>query len=198
MQVYRLVSRGTVEELILDRQVWKQQQAAMALTDDDQERLFDGVRGHSSDELWGFSNLLKTNVERASGHRNGSAWADEEASRVILMDPFGIEITNDGMGDELVNIECGEQAIVSDHGDDVKDDPSPKKRRTPVEKNPKKSKKVCRLDVAPVDPNGRVTLSLKEIASLRAQSGRSEAHTTRTKAEVKSSHQGVAEEPPPS
>ena len=45
--VYRLISTGTVEELIYDRQLYKQQHAAMAVSGTVQTRYFEGTSLHS-------------------------------------------------------------------------------------------------------------------------------------------------------
>lgn len=61
--VYRLVSAGSVEETIYDRQVYKHQLSAIALDGQCSRRYFDGVAGMKGQEgeLWGMANLFRFN-----------------------------------------------------------------------------------------------------------------------------------------
>lgn len=61
--VYRLVSAGTVEEMMYDRQIYKHQMAVVALDGQCTRRYFDGVAGMKGQEgeLWGMANLFKFN-----------------------------------------------------------------------------------------------------------------------------------------
>ena len=61
--VYRLVSAGTVEEMMYDRQIYKHQMAVVALDGQCTRRYFDGVAGMKGQEgeLWGMANLFRFN-----------------------------------------------------------------------------------------------------------------------------------------
>jgi hypothetical protein len=48
---------------MLNRLVWKFQQAEMALTDQAHARVFDGIKGESNDEIWGIANILNNNAK---------------------------------------------------------------------------------------------------------------------------------------
>ncbi|KAK9840685.1 hypothetical protein WJX84_004254 [Apatococcus fuscideae] len=80
--VYRLISTGTVEELIYDRQLYKQQHAAMAVSGTVQTRYFEGVKGDKSKpgELWGLHNLFKLTEEWVNTHDILAAAQDREAN----------------------------------------------------------------------------------------------------------------------
>ncbi|KAK9862888.1 hypothetical protein WJX84_009991 [Apatococcus fuscideae] len=80
--VYRLISTGTVEELIYDRQLYKQQHAAMAVSGAVQTRYFEGVKGdkNKQGELWGLDNLFKLTEQWVSTHDILAAAQDREAN----------------------------------------------------------------------------------------------------------------------
>jgi hypothetical protein len=67
VDVFRLVSSGTIEERVYTRQVSKQQQTeAVVEGEDGGRRLFEGVQGMpgAQGELWGLANLLRQDRER--------------------------------------------------------------------------------------------------------------------------------------
>lgn len=60
VQVFRLVSAGTIEEIVYARQIYKQQQANIGYNASTERRYFKGVQNHSGQkgEIFGLSNLL--------------------------------------------------------------------------------------------------------------------------------------------
>jgi SNF2 family DNA or RNA helicase len=85
VEVYRLVSAGTVEEIVYARQIYKQQQANIGYNASTERRYFKGVQNAKDQkgEIFGLDNLLtfhgddivlrdivnKTNVAEASEGR---------------------------------------------------------------------------------------------------------------------------------
>ncbi|KAK9466812.1 P-loop containing nucleoside triphosphate hydrolase protein [Lipomyces arxii] len=61
VEVYRLVSAGTIEEIVYARQIYKQQQANIGYTASNERRYFDGVMGESDKkgEIFGAKNMFK-------------------------------------------------------------------------------------------------------------------------------------------
>ena len=59
--VHRLIGSGTIEELIYQRQVYKQQQSNVLVERRPEKRYFSGVQDDRSNEgeLWGLINMLK-------------------------------------------------------------------------------------------------------------------------------------------
>ena len=66
--VYRLISAGSVEELMYDRQIYKHQLSAIALDGQCSTRYFEGVAGMKGQEgeLWGLANLFRFNPSDTS------------------------------------------------------------------------------------------------------------------------------------
>jgi len=64
-EVYRLVSVGTIEEMVYNRQVYKQQLASIGLEGSHERRYFAGVAGVKGQEgeIFGLLNLLKHNAK---------------------------------------------------------------------------------------------------------------------------------------
>ncbi|PNS20822.1 DNA repair protein rhp26 [Sphaceloma murrayae] len=60
VEVYRLVSAGTVEEIVYARQVYKQQQANIAYSASEERRYFKGVQGRTDTkgEIFGLQNMF--------------------------------------------------------------------------------------------------------------------------------------------
>ena len=61
VEVFRLVSQGTIEEIIYARQIYKQQQASIGYNASSERRYFQGVqgRGDKKGEIFGLTNLFK-------------------------------------------------------------------------------------------------------------------------------------------
>ena len=57
--MYRLLATGTLEELVYDRQLYKQQQSIIAQHGTRERRYFQGVQGGCNGELFGMVNLLQ-------------------------------------------------------------------------------------------------------------------------------------------
>ncbi|RMX48555.1 hypothetical protein pdam_00019404 [Pocillopora damicornis] len=68
VKVYRLISLGTIEEMMYLRQVYKQQLASMAVGGTNERRYFTGVEGDKDKkgELFGLENLFSYRAEGAS------------------------------------------------------------------------------------------------------------------------------------
>jgi hypothetical protein len=64
VEVYRLISAGTLEELVYSRQIYKQQMGSTMTAGKMERRLFDGIQGDHKNkgELWGIVNLLRLNM----------------------------------------------------------------------------------------------------------------------------------------
>eukprot|EP00873_Tetraselmis_striata_P001539 jgi/Tetstr1/421803/TSEL_012706.t1 len=89
VNVYRLVSLGTLEELVYNRQVYKQQQSDRTVMGADETRYFRGVqpkKGHSSDapgELWGILNMLQLSADRVASQSIQQAAQVAEAEYLV-------------------------------------------------------------------------------------------------------------------
>ena len=61
VEVFRLVSQGTIEEIIYARQIYKQQQASIGYNASSERRYFQGVQGRvdQKGEIFGLTNLFK-------------------------------------------------------------------------------------------------------------------------------------------
>jgi SNF2 family DNA or RNA helicase len=64
-KVYRFITAGTIEEMIYNRQVYKQQMANIGLHGKNERRYFTGVQGQKGQEgeIFGARNLLKLVTE---------------------------------------------------------------------------------------------------------------------------------------
>ncbi|KAK9239584.1 P-loop containing nucleoside triphosphate hydrolase protein [Lipomyces kononenkoae] len=65
VDVYRLVSAGTIEEIVYARQIYKQQQANIGYTASNERRYFDGVMGEAEKkgEIFGSKNMFTFDKE---------------------------------------------------------------------------------------------------------------------------------------
>ncbi len=73
VEVYRLVSLGTIDELKYARQLYKEQLADLVMYNCDEmsinlRRQFKGVQGESNGELFGVLNLLRFSTESFMMH----------------------------------------------------------------------------------------------------------------------------------
>ncbi|CCG84448.1 protein of unknown function [Taphrina deformans PYCC 5710] len=119
VEVYRLISTGTVEEVVYARQVYKQQQANIGYDASEERRYFRGVQGDADQrgELFGVENLLTfhgenhvlkaifDDTEEAESHFDNIRMANidinatqEDIRNVDVKDAFGIE--------SIVKAEC--------------------------------------------------------------------------------------------
>jgi DNA excision repair protein ERCC-6-like 2 len=62
--VFRLISQGTVEEIVYARQIYKQQQANIGYDASNERRYFKGVQGSSHGELFGLQNIFSFDPDR--------------------------------------------------------------------------------------------------------------------------------------
>ncbi len=92
VDVYRLLTSGTLEELVYQRQVYKQQQSNVAVDGVEERRYFEGVQGDKArtGELFGVANVfaevaqgkhvrMRALVERERGAERGSENAENAA-----------------------------------------------------------------------------------------------------------------------
>ncbi|KAI2639984.1 P-loop containing nucleoside triphosphate hydrolase protein [Xylaria nigripes] len=107
VDVYRLISVGTIEEITYARQIYKQQQANIGYNASNERRYFKGVQHQSKGELFGIQNLLtyngdegvlrhivnKTNVAEA---RAGVKMIDIDMDKVILATEEDLPIKKEG------------------------------------------------------------------------------------------------------
>lgn len=119
--VYRLVSAGTVEEMMYDRQIYKHQMAVVALDGQCTRRYFDGVAGMKGQEgeLWGMANLFKFNptdsvmtdkiIKRVTKAEERIAKLDTQLEGIATKDANTLmeldDIDGNGNGDEISNNE---------------------------------------------------------------------------------------------
>ena len=64
VEVFRLISQGTVEEIVYARQIYKQQQANIGYDASNERRYFKGVQGSSHGELFGLENIFSFDPDR--------------------------------------------------------------------------------------------------------------------------------------
>ena len=116
VHVYRFVASNTVEEKIYQRQLYKQSQEGLALKQQDETRLFEGVMGDKAQkgELFGIQNLLQF-----AGSSTAAILSDGRSG----IDADGEEGT-DGMerGEHFVIRKATWTRDMEDDDDDVDDD----------------------------------------------------------------------------
>lgn len=133
--VYRLISRGTIEELMYMRQLYKTylSQAALGGVSCGEDRKFEGVEGESSGELFGIYNLMQ--YEDCSILQRLQAEYSDELQAESSTDALpGFEVLDtEGIGEMLDRAKENKNAllvapseIVEDAGN--LDDPKPKRR----------------------------------------------------------------------
>lgn len=124
VEVYRLISVGTVEEVVYARQVYKQQQANIGYEASEERRYFKGVQGDSNQrgELFGVENLLtfhgENHVLRAIFNHTEAAEHEFDNIRMANIDISATQENIAGLesGDEygiesVVNAELADQKI---------------------------------------------------------------------------------------
>ncbi|KAK3326359.1 P-loop containing nucleoside triphosphate hydrolase protein [Apodospora peruviana] len=126
VDVFRLVSAGTIEEIVYARQIYKQQQANIGYNASNERRYFKGVQQDKSrkGEIFGLSNLFtfnadqvvlreivnKTNIAEAKAGVNltevdlDQLAKDEEISAVIKQEPGTEEGDEDSGMSQLVKL----------------------------------------------------------------------------------------------
>lgn len=118
VEVYRLISTGTVEEVVYARQVYKQQQANIGYDASEERRYFRGVQGDSDQrgELFGVENLLtfhgENHVLKAIFEGTDEAETNFHNIRMANID---IVATQENVESADAKDEFGINAIVSAH-----------------------------------------------------------------------------------
>lgn len=64
VEVFRLISQGTIEEIVYARQIYKQQQANIGYDASSERRYFRGVQGSEHGELFGLENIFSFEPDR--------------------------------------------------------------------------------------------------------------------------------------
>lgn len=64
VEVFRLLSQGTIEEVVYARQIYKQQQANIGYNASNERRYFKGVQGSNHGELFGLENVFSFDPDR--------------------------------------------------------------------------------------------------------------------------------------
>lgn len=108
VEVFRLISAGTVEEIIYARQIYKQQQANIGYNASSERRYFRGVQEKKDQkgEIFGLSNLF--------GYQNNN---------VVLRDIVNkTNVAESRAGVQVMGIEIDEEAVVEDIPDAKSDD----------------------------------------------------------------------------
>lgn len=115
VEVYRLISVGTVEEVVYARQIYKQQQANIGYEASEERRYFRGVQGDSGQrgELFGVENLMsfhgENHVLKAIFNETSAAESEFED---VLMANIDISATQENIQDMDAHDEFGINAIV--------------------------------------------------------------------------------------
>lgn len=125
VEVYRLISVGTVEEVVYARQVYKQQQANIGYEASEERRYFHGVQGDSAQtgELFGVENLLSFHGEN---HVLKAIFNETEAAEIhfenVRMANINICATQENIETMDASDEFGINAIVKAEFNDTNDD----------------------------------------------------------------------------
>ncbi|XP_066460179.1 DNA excision repair protein ERCC-6-like 2 [Eleutherodactylus coqui] len=135
VKVLRLISLGTVEEIIYLRQVYKQQLHCATIGNENAKRYFKAVQGSKEHkgELFGVHNLFKLRIEgtcltRDILEREGQVEAGIRSSAVILSQESGAEDDNMAAvtGEKTINVKSSQQVqkeafdFSSDSDDDTR------------------------------------------------------------------------------
>ena len=113
VEVFRLVSAGTVEEIVYARQIYKQQQANIGYNASTERRYFKGVQSMSNQkgELFGLQNLL-------TFHGDNIVLKDIVNKTNIAEAKYGVNIVGVDMEDAL-NDEDNPLKVDDDKGDEA-------------------------------------------------------------------------------
>ena len=117
VEVFRLISEGTIEEVIYARQIYKQQQAQIEYSDSKQRRYFVGVQGRPEQrgEIFGLDNLFAYQDENVVLRDivNKTNIAESRAGLKIT----GIEIKQEDNSDEELGREADDDLAASFDGE---------------------------------------------------------------------------------
>lgn len=93
VEVYRLVSAGTVEEIVYARQIYKQQQANIGYTASTERRYFKGVQNMPTQkgEIFGLDNLLTFHADNVVLREIVNKTNVAEAKRVVAILDFDMD-----------------------------------------------------------------------------------------------------------
>lgn len=186
VEVFRLVSAGTIEEIVYARQIYKQQQANIGYTASNERRYFKGIQENKDQkgEIFGLANLFafqgdnivlrnivnKTNVAEAkAGVAVVGLDLETTADEDLLLPP------NDTDGSDEEDAAMSQLAALVAAGGDTEAEPALKRRRKHASTGVKKSDPVQAIlagaGVEYTHENGQVVGSSKVEASLsrRAQ-----------------------------
>ena len=141
VEVFRLVSQGTLEEIVYARQIYKQQQASIGYSATSERRYFQGVQGRNDQkgELFGLTNLFKGPSERAD---TGGGVLREIVNKTNVAESradvrvVGFEVDEEDREDEseagdqlMIKKEDDEQAAMSQLAAEIIGDEKKSKRR---------------------------------------------------------------------
>lgn len=142
VEVFRLISAGTVEEIVYARQIYKQQQANIGYNASTERRYFKGVQNDRTQkgEIFGMDNLLtfhgdnvvlrgivnKTNVAEA---KRGLDILDVDMDDAVNDDDNPLKLDDDEKGDGAMS----QLAALLTEGDEAK---KKKKQKAPTKADP--------------------------------------------------------------
>ncbi|DBA73362.1 TPA: hypothetical protein ACH3X1_011407 [Trebouxia sp. C0004] len=117
--VYRLVSTGTLEEMVYARQIYKQQAANTAIEGARERRYFEGVKGVRGEEgeLWGLANLFKLTAETVATRDIIVAAEQKELSYSIEAFDVANAVLEGPLGSDVADLDsAAEELEVEDPG----------------------------------------------------------------------------------
>ncbi|KAL0045771.1 hypothetical protein WJX82_003975 [Trebouxia sp. C0006] len=117
--VYRLVSTGTLEEMVYARQIYKQQAANTAIEGARERRYFEGVKGvpGQEGELWGLANLFKLTAETVATRDIIVAAEQKELSYSIEAFDVANAVLEGPLGTDVADLDpAAEELEVEDPG----------------------------------------------------------------------------------
>ncbi|KAL9629179.1 MAG: hypothetical protein Q9164_006988, partial [Protoblastenia rupestris] len=154
VEVFRLVSAGTIEEIVYARQIYKQQQANIGYTASHERRYFKGVQENKDQkgEIFGLANLFTFQEEKVVLRDivNKTNVAESKAGVTIA----GVDLENTQQSDDIddpfapdpADIAGGEEKAMSqlaasiiDEAEEAAGQTSTKKRKTSSAANKKKT-----------------------------------------------------------
>lgn len=141
VEVFRLVSAGTVEEIVYARQIYKQQQANIGYNASTERRYFKGVQNKADQkgEIFGLHNLLTFHGEDIVLRDIVNKTNVAEAKRGVDVLEFDMDAVNDDDDILRVDDDAGEDAVMSQlaalltEGDDEKKKPKSRPKADAVQ-----------------------------------------------------------------
>jgi len=139
VEVYRLLSKGSIEESIYKRQVYKQQQSKVAMHDTKERRLFEGTNKHNLEdhgELFGVENLFKMPEEFKGMHellgdceKMEDEFADEAELDIEIVKYVPPVVDEDGDERLAAGDDYGLGAVINEMTDVANSAPEKKKKK---------------------------------------------------------------------